>query len=175
MIEKAVFQLIQDNLEKKCFLVAKKPAFSAHAKPTDKEKPFFSTAKFQFRTAPKLTRSHKFYPRKLTVSLQCNIPFSKLRSLALALWLPFRTDSKPLRRRFAGKTGFGTSRRKALQNLFRQSFESSPESRGSQTSGVLLVLFVQAKSTKNVPFAGSSEVSQTSNQHTAAAASRCNN
>ena len=36
-----------------------------------------------------------------------------------------------------------------MQNHFRQSFESSPESRGSQTSGVLLVLFVQAKSTKN--------------------------
>ena len=33
-------------------------------------------------------------------------------------------------------------------------FESSPESRGSQTSGVLLVLFVQAKSTKNVPLQG---------------------
>ena len=57
------------------------------------------------------------------------------------------------------------------QTHFRQSFESSPESRGSQTSGVLPVLFVQAKSTKNVPFAGSSEVLQTSNQHTAAAAS----
>ena len=42
--------------------------------------------------------------------------------------------------------------------FFRQSFESSPESRGSQTSGVLLVLFVHAKSTKNVPFAGSFEV-----------------
>ena len=52
------------------------------------------------------------------------------------------------------------------QTYFRQSFESSPESRGSQTSGVLPVLFVQAKSTKNVPFAGSSEVLQTSNQRT---------
>ena len=31
-------------------------------------------------------------------------------------------------------------------------FESSPESRGSQTSGVLLVLFVQAKRIKPFPF-----------------------
>ena len=54
-------------------------------------------------------------------------------------------------------------------------FESSPESRGSQTFGVLLVLFVHAKSTKNVPFTGSSEVLPTSNQRTAAAASRRNN
>ena len=97
-LKRLFFQLMQDNLEKKSFLVAKKPAFSAHAKPTDKEKPFFSTAKFQFRTAPKLTCNHKFYLRNPTVSLQCNIPFSKLRSLALAVRLPFRTDSNPRRR-----------------------------------------------------------------------------
>ena len=65
-----------------------------------------------------------------------------------------RTDSKPFCRRFADKTGFDMSRRKFLQNHFRQSFESSPESRGSQTSGVLLVLFVQAKSTKNRSLSG---------------------
>ena len=96
-------------------------------------------------------------------------------SLALAVQLPFRTDSKPLCRRFAGKTGFDMSRRKTLQNHFRQSFESFPESRGSQTSGVLLVLFVQAKSTKNVSFAGSSEVLQTSIQPTAVTFSHRNN
>ena len=41
----------------------------------------------------------------------------------------------------------------------------SPESRGSQTSGVLLVLFVQAKRIKSFPF-GKFEVLQTSNQRT---------
>ena len=46
----------------------------------------------------------------------------------------------------------------SLQKRIDRRFESSPESRGSQTSGVLLVLFVQAKRTKNVPFAGSFEV-----------------
>ena len=35
-------------------------------------------------------------------------------------------------------------------------FESSPESRGSQTSGVLLVLFVQAKRIKPFPLPGTS-------------------
>ena len=40
------------------------------------------------------------------------------------------------------------------------------ESRGSHTSGVLLVLFVQAKRIKPFPFRESSEVLQTSNQHT---------
>ena len=75
------------------------------------------------------------------MSLQYNNSFSKNISLALAVQLPFRTDSKPLRRRFVGKTGFGRSRRTTLQNNFRQSFESSPESRGSQTSGVLFGSF----------------------------------
>ena len=55
-------------------------------------------------------------------------------------------------------------------------FESSPESRGSQTSGVLFGSFCTTqKERKNVPFAGSSEVLQTSNQHTVAAASHRNN
>ena len=36
-------------------------------------------------------------------------------------------------------------------------FESSPESRGSQTSGVLLVLFVQAKRIKSFPLQGVSK------------------
>ena len=58
------------------------------------------------------------------MSLQYNNPFSKNLSLASALQLSFRTDSKPFRRRFAGKTGFGRSCRKALQSYFRQSFES---------------------------------------------------
>ena len=35
-----------------------------------------------------------------------------------------RTDSKPFRRRFVRKTGFGSCCRKLLQNHFRQSFES---------------------------------------------------
>ena len=35
-----------------------------------------------------------------------------------------RTDSKPFRRRFVRKTGFGSCRRKYLQKYFRQSFES---------------------------------------------------
>ena len=90
------------------------------------------------------------------MSLQYNNPFSKYISLASAVQLPFRTDSKPFHRRFAGKTGFDTCHWKALQNLFRQSFESSPESRGSQTFGVLLVLFVQAKRINSFPFRGAS-------------------
>ena len=92
------FSSCKATWRRKVFWLPKKPAFSTHARPTDKEKPFFSTAKFQFRTAPKLTRSHKFYPRKLTVSLQYNNPFSRVRNLASDVRLPFRTDSNPHRR-----------------------------------------------------------------------------
>ena len=53
---------------------------------------------------------------------------------------------------FCGQNRFRYVPRKFLQNHFRQSFESSPESRGSQTSGVLLVLFVHAKRINPFPF-----------------------
>ena len=111
-------------VRKKCFWYAKKLAFSAHTRLSDKEKTFFSAQRHRLRTTPKLTCSHTFHPRQLTVSLQYTFSFSKNNSLALAVQPPFRTDSKPLRRRFAGKTGFDTCRRKALQSYFRQSFES---------------------------------------------------
>ena len=162
-------------VQKNGFWFVKKLAFSAHRRLSDKEKTFFSAQRHRLRTAPKLTCSNSFQISLATVSLQYTFSFSKNNGLALAVQPPFRTDSKPFRRRFAGKTGFGTCRRKALQNLFRQSFESSPESRGSQSSGVLPVLFVHAKSTKNVPFAGTSEVLQTSNQRTKTTASHRNN
>ena len=71
--------------KRKAFGLRKGPVFSAYEKPTDKEKLFLSTAKFQFRTTPKLTCSHKFHPRKPTVSLKYNNPFSKLRNLASAV------------------------------------------------------------------------------------------
>ena len=134
------------------FLVCEKGSFFSPCKANRKRKAFFSAQRHRLRTAPKLTSSHKFHLRKPTVSLHYNNSFSKNISLASAVQLPFRTDSKPLCRRFAGKTGFDMSRRKTLQNHFRQSFESSPESRGSQTSGVLLVLFVQAKRINPFPF-----------------------
>ncbi len=110
--------------KRKTFGLRRETAFLAHAKLSDKEKTFFSILKFQLPTAPKLTCGCKFHLRKPTVSLQYTFSFSKNIGLASAIQLPIRTDSKPFRCRFVGKTGFGTCRRKALQNLFRQSFES---------------------------------------------------
>ena len=127
----------------------KRAVFSAPAKLSDKEKTFFSAQRHRLRTATKLTSSYTFHLRQPTVSLQYNNPFSKNISLASALQLSFRTDSKPFRRRFVGKTGFGTSRRKALQTHFRQSFES-------WVAGLrpvcFLVLFAQRKKHEKRPF-----------------------
>ena len=88
-------------------LVAKKALFSARAKPPEKEKLFLSTAKLQLSTTPKLTEVNRFHPRKTTVSLQYNNPFSRLRNLAFDVWLPFRTDSNP-HRRYPGRLRFPT-------------------------------------------------------------------
>ena len=66
-------------------LACEKGRFSAHAKQPDKEKTFFSAQRHQFPTATKLTCNCKFHPRQPTVSLQYNIPFSKLRNLASAV------------------------------------------------------------------------------------------
>ena len=93
-----LWRVIRKVCVKEKLLVCKKGGFSAHAKPTNKEKPFFSTAKLQFPTAPKLTCNSPFQIPLATVSLQQNIPFSKLRNLASAQRLPFRTDSNPHRR-----------------------------------------------------------------------------
>ena len=72
-------------VRKKCFWFAKKLAFSAHTRLSDKEKAFFSTQRHRLRSTPKLTSIHKFYPRQLTVSLQYNNSFSKNIGLASAL------------------------------------------------------------------------------------------
>ena len=60
-------------------------AFSAHARQCKNEKPFINPPWQHFSTAPKLTCNHKFHPRNPTVSLQYNIPFSKLCNLASAV------------------------------------------------------------------------------------------
>ena len=79
-----LWRVIRKVCVKEKLLVCKKGGFSAHAKPTDKEKPFISTLRYQLPTAPKLTCNNPFQTSSATVSLQQNNPFSKLRNLALA-------------------------------------------------------------------------------------------
>ena len=80
--EKSCFRVQLEKFSAIGNVFAEKAAFSIHEKPTNKEKLFLSTAKLQFRTAPKLTCNNPFRIPLATVSLQQNNPFSKLRSLA---------------------------------------------------------------------------------------------
>ena len=163
-------------LQKTVFVLRKRPDFSIHAKPTNKEKPFFSTAKFQFSTAPKLTCSYKFHPRKPCCELAVQQPFFETSQSCVSTkaTLSHRFKSSPS---IPGKVALsGAAGYMMTAGHFRENHVSSgdlnrsPESRGSQTSGVLLVLFVQAKRIKPFPF-GKFEVFQTSIQLAAMAAS----
>ena len=105
-MEKVIFENSKERfVQKKSFWFAEKTDFSAHARPLGEEKlllakkswrlqlmhdqpikkSFFSAQQnCNFPPQAKLTCSYKFHPRKPTVSLQQNNPFSKLRSLASA-------------------------------------------------------------------------------------------
>ena len=93
LVQKESFRFVQNGASAfrkvfykwKRFQFAEKAAFSAHARPTDKEKLFFSTPRQHFSIMPKLTCSCKFHPRKPTVSLQQGFSFSKLCNLASAV------------------------------------------------------------------------------------------
>ena len=159
-------------LQKTVFVLRKRPDFSIHAKPANKEKPFFSTAKFQFSTAPKLTCSYKFHPRKPCCELAVQQPFFETSQSCVSTkaTLSHRFKSSPS---IPGKVKMPDAAGYLMNaGYFRENLESSGdlnrprESRGSQTSGVLLVLFVQAKRIKPFPLRESFEVLQTSIQPT---------
>ena len=149
------------------FFIREKGVFLAHAKLTDKEKLFLSAPRQQLPTATKLTRSNPFRNRLLLWACTTIILFRKTSVLCLHYGNPFAPiqslhagvlRAKPVSARAAGKLCKITSGR---------ALNRSPESRGSQTSGVLFGTFCTTqKERKTVPFAGSSEVLQTLNQLT---------
>ena len=180
-----------------------KKLYELHSKPFFTHKNFFCTclsslsAKISHFHKPKVFLLHKPFllPPKATLFCPPSPILTTLNLLSAkntAVLLLFalipcavkperRTDSNHCRR-YPEKCSFQHSRlpdeRRSFQKKSRidRRFESSPESRGSQTSGVLFGSFCTTqKERKNVPFAGSIEVLQTSNQHTAAAASHRNN
>ena len=168
-------------MQKKSFWFEEKGYFfSIHTKPTDKEKLFINAAKPLLSTAPKLTCNRPFQIPLATVSLQQNNPFSKLRSLAFARRHPFRTDSNP-HRRYPGSLQFPvrpvtwwwpttsakiTNRAEIWIVSGVQRFANLWGTFGS---------FRTSEKNKTVSFPGSFEVSQTSNQLAAMAASHQQN
>ncbi len=94
---------------------------------------FFTNHKPFFCTSPSLSLSKAtlFHHKRRKFAPSHNLLFAKNTAILLSSALnPYavtpepRTDSKPFRRRFVRKTGFGSCRQKYLQKYFRQSFES---------------------------------------------------
>ncbi len=119
------FQLMQDHLEKKGFWVAKKAAFSVRAKPTDKEKLFFNTAKSQFRTAPQLTCNHPFRIPLAYCELAVKQPFFETSQscVSTTVTLSHRFKSSPA---IPGKVAIpGAAGYMMNAGHFRENLESS--------------------------------------------------
>ena len=95
---KQILSAVRKVIRKRKRFCLQKKTFLIHARPTNKEKLFTNPLRQHFSTVPKLTCNSPFRIALAAVSLQYNIPFSKLRSLASDVRPPFRTDSNPHRR-----------------------------------------------------------------------------
>ena len=176
--------------------------YGLHSKPFSQTKSFLFTE--SLRTAlknrffpykkPFIHTNLALLPSKATlfhppppISTPLNLLFAKNTAVLLISALnPYavkperRTDSNHCRR-CPENCSFQHSRLLDERRSFSQKhridrrFESSPESRGSQTSGVLFGSFRTREKNKTVPFAGSFKVLQTSKQHTAVTSSHRNN
>ena len=105
----------------------RKPFFSVL-----KRRPFLQTKSFSFVQAfPYCHPKQPFSALSFPFAPSHNLLFVKNTAILLSSALnPYavtpepRTDSKPFRRRFVRKTGFGSCCREFFQDYFRQSFES---------------------------------------------------
>ena len=86
------------------------------------------------------------------MSLYYNIPFSKNIGLASALQLPFRTGSKPPKKRVAPYTGLGTRAGNVTKKIFRRVLNRFPGVERAAALRLLLVLFASTKRIKPFPF-----------------------
>ena len=107
-------------------------------------------------------RHHKFPPSHNLLSAKNKALLLMFALTPYAVTPKRRTDSKPFRRRFVRKTGFGSCRRKFLQKYFWQSFESRSQ------DGVPRAFWFFSHTQKVTirSLTGSSKVLRTSNQRT---------
>ena len=154
----------------KIFLIREKGVFSAHAKLSDKEKLFKHTktpTSHRTQTNVQQSFSNTACHCELAVQQPFFRKFAVLRQHKGNPFAPIQILTGDTREGCAFRRGrlHNDGRSFPRKSCIERRFESSPESRGSQTSGVLLVLFVQAKRIKSFPF-GKFEVFQTSIQPT---------
>ena len=115
-------------------------SFLPHARPTDKEQPFLSTAKLQFSTTSKLTEVNKFHLRKPYCELAAKQPFFETSQSCVCtkVTLSHRFKSSPAI--LGNATDFRAAGYLMMAGHFRQNLASSGdlnrprESRGSQPS-----------------------------------------
>ena len=160
----------------KRFQFAKKAAFSVYARQCKNEKLFINPLRQHFSTAPKLTEVSKFHPRNPTVSLQQNIPYSKVSNLASDVQLPFRTDSNP-HRRYPETLWFSTRPVTwwwpvtSAKTMYRAEIWIVPGVQRFANLWGTFGSFRTSEKNKTVPLPGTFEVFQTSKQLTAMAVS----
>ena len=143
------------------FVLRKRPVFSIHAKPPNIRKAFsqHTAATISHRTQTNV--QPQISSEKPCCKLAVQQPIFEISQscVSSAVTLSHRFKSSPsIPGKFAmpSATGYMMNAGHFSRNpRIERSFESSPESRGSQTSGVLLVLFVQAKRINPFPFGSS--------------------
>ena len=150
----------------------KRTAFSTYAKPPNIRKAFSQHSKIENSHRTQTNVQQPFSNVACRCELAAKLSFFETSQSCVSTKVPLshRFKSSPA---IPGNFAIsGTAGYMMNAGHFSESHVSSgdlnrsPESRGSQTSGVLPVLFVQAKRIKSYSLAGSSEVLQTSIQHT---------
>ena len=153
------------------FWLRKRPVFSAYEKPTGKEKSFSQHTRASTSHRTQTNVQQPFSNIVCYCELAVQQPFFETSQscVSTTATLSHRFKSSPAipgNLAVPGVAGYMMNASHVSENLESSGDLNRPrESRGSQPSGVLLVLFVQAKRIKSFPF-GKFEVLQTSNQLT---------
>ena len=143
------------------FVLRKRPVFSIHAKPPNIRKAFsqHTAATISHRTQTNV--QPQISSEKPCCKLAVQQPISEISQSCVSstAFLSHRFKSSPSipgKVALSDAAGYMMNAGHFSRNpRIERRFESSPESRGSQTSGVLPVLFVQAKRIKPFPFGSS--------------------
>ncbi len=140
--EKGCFRMVirKGLCEWIAFGLRKRAAFLAQARQHKNEKPFINPLWQHFSTAPKLTEVSKFHPQNPTVSLQRLTlfrNFAVLRQHKGNPFAPIQILTGDIRKGCHTRCSRLLDERRSFlrKSCIERRFESSPESRGSQTSG----------------------------------------
>ena len=176
-----LFQLMQDNLEKKSFLVAKKVSVFNSCKANRQRKAFsqHTWASTSHRTQTNVQQPFSNIVCYCELAAKQSFFETSQSCVSTKAFLSHRFKSSPA---IPGNLAMlGVAGYMMMAGHFRGNYVSSGDLNRPRSPEVrkplvcFLVLFAQRKKNKTVSFAGSSEVLQTLNQHTAVTSSHRNN